>query len=144
MCRRYASRLDEKTREGSSCFRLRGGMNYLIRSERVRLIQHRTSVEIVEDRPSRWRPNDGDILLVTVGSNLQLEFSLFVKVLEIRTEEIRLDDEPGVRLVVKGELIGEGHNTLGQMMYSLTRVANFSRPGLNLRHHALRSRSETT
>lgn len=111
-------------------------MNYLIRSERIRLIQHRASVEIVEGRPKRWRPHDGDMLLVTRGSNLQLEFSLFVRVLAITTEEIRLDDGPAVRLIVKGELISEGHNTLGQMMYSLIRVANFSRPGLNLRHHA--------
>jgi hypothetical protein len=111
-------------------------MNYLIRWERVNVFIRERFVEIIEDAPGRWRPHEGDTLLITRGSNLELEFKLFVTVQATRDEATRLDGERAVRLVIKGELVAEGRHTLGEMMYSLLRVANFSRPGLNLRHHS--------
>jgi hypothetical protein len=112
-------------------------MIYIFRRERaeeVRLSNHR--VDLVEFVRGRWRPDREDILLVTAGNNLELIFQLAVRVDKVSEQEATVDEVDGFRLTIHGEVVVEPGVRLGQMMYSLRRVSNFARPGLNVRHHS--------
>jgi hypothetical protein len=114
-------------------------MYYVFRLERAtEFNQAGERVELVEEVAGRWRPKQGDILLLTEGSNLNLIFRLFVQV-----EKVAEDERPSIhsraegmrRIRISATLLAEGKNSLGQMMYSLQKISNFARPGLNVRHH---------
>jgi hypothetical protein len=113
-------------------------MIYMFRIERAERIRHlpNRQIEIVEFVRGNWRPSGDDVLLLTEGSNLELVFQLGVAVEKVAVDHARLDDHDGFRLTIHGRVTAEPRVTLSQMMYSLVRVSNFARPGLNVRHHS--------
>lgn len=90
----------------------------------------------------------GDSLILASGSNLKLRFLAIASVVSVEGRGIEQEDagdmeqvEPpeeggGYRHLFKVTVERLREPRLGQLMYSLERVSNFTRPGLNFRHHS--------
>ena len=94
----------------------------------------------------RWKLSKGDVLLIGEGKNLEIKFKALTEVIESPEEGTQVPnpenndkEDLGFQRVIRAKEVKElpEDRTLGRLMYSLEKVSNFSKPGLNLRHHGI-------
>jgi hypothetical protein len=114
-------------------------MNWIVRLDRVVELptRERSASVLVERSTRRWRVQEGDRLLLVSGHSLGTVFSAVADVSQVthsETVDRRVNrSRHEYRVTVRHIVPIHGDVSLEEMMYSLTKVSNFTRPYLHFR-----------